>query len=100
MKADFVSTHPPPNFASNPQFRLGEAVTLPAWTIHGFTAIQLACLIILWVVKGSDSIGILFPLFIAFLVPLRFSLKRLFRDAHLQALDAEELPGDEETQWV
>lgn len=72
---------------------------VPGWTIHAFTAIQLVCLVVLWVVKDSD-IGILFPLFIAFLVPLRFSLKRLFREAHLQALDAEELPDEEETQWA
>ena len=72
---------------------------VPNWMIHIFTAIQLACLVVLWLVKES-RLGILFPLFIAMLVPLRFSLSRLFRDTHLQALDADEVPETEETQWT
>lgn len=64
---------------------------VPAWTVHAFTAIQLVCLVVLWVVKES-TLGILFPLFIALLVPIRFALSRFFRDSHLQALDADEIP--------
>ncbi len=67
---------------------------VPGWTIHAFTAVQLVSHVILWVVKDS-SLGILFPLFIALLVPLRFLMKRFFREAHLLALDAEELPEEE-----
>ncbi len=71
---------------------------VPNWQIHTFTAIQLLCLVILWVTKAS-AIGILFPLFIALLVPVRFLLNRFFDQQHLLALDASEIPEDEETQW-
>lgn len=71
---------------------------VPNWKIHAFTAIQLLCLVILWITKAS-AIGILFPLFIALLVPVRFLLNRFFDQQHLLALDASEIPEDEETQW-
>jgi mannitol/fructose-specific phosphotransferase system IIA component (Ntr-type) len=71
---------------------------VPNLRIHAFTAIQLLCLVILWVTKAS-AIGILFPLFIALLVPVRFLLNRFFDQQHLVALDADEIPEDEETQW-
>ena len=71
---------------------------VPNRTIHIFTAIQLLCLVILWVTKAS-AIGILFPLFIAMLVPVRFLLNRFFEERHLLALDANEIPEDEATQW-
>jgi hypothetical protein len=72
---------------------------VPAWTIHAFTAIQLGSLAVLWFVKTS-SIGILFPLFIALLVPVRFAMGRYFSKSHLDALDAEEEPEDESTHWA
>ncbi len=72
---------------------------VPIWTVHSYTAIQLVCLVVLWVVKESP-LGILFPLFIALLVPLRFWLPTIFRQQYLQALDAKELPKEEETQWA
>ena len=68
---------------------------IPNRTIHLFTAIQLVCLVVLWVVKTS-SIGILFPVFIALLVPVRMLLDRYFDEEHLALLDAEELPEEEE----
>jgi hypothetical protein len=71
---------------------------VPNLQIHIFTAIQLACLVILWMTKAS-AIGILFPLFIALLVPIRFLLNRFFDQRYLLALDASEIPEDEETQW-
>lgn len=71
---------------------------VPNRRIHLFTAIQLVCLVVLWVTKAS-VIGILFPLFIALLVPLRFLLNRFFAEKHLLALDADEIPEDEATQW-
>ncbi len=70
---------------------------VPLSTIHKFTAIQLGCLIILWVVKAS-ALGILFPLFIALLVPVRMSMDRFFKPAHLALLDSEETPKEEETR--
>ena len=71
---------------------------VPRWTIHAFTFVQLACLVVLWFVKGSE-IGILFPAFIALLVPVRLLMGRFFTDEHLTALDAEEEPEDEATHW-
>ena len=71
---------------------------VPHWTMHLFTLIQLVCLTILLVVKVSPA-GILFPLFIALLVPVRLLLNRCFAPEHLAALDADEVPDDEEDQW-
>ena len=47
-----------------------------------------------------SPLAILFPLFIALLVPVRFMLGQLFLAEHLEALDAEEEPEDEETHWT
>lgn len=71
---------------------------VPRLAMHVFTGIQLVCLIVLWVVKAS-AWGILFPLFIAILVPIRFMLDKFFDASHLAALDAEELPEEEEETW-
>jgi hypothetical protein len=62
---------------------------VPRRTIHIFTLIQLSCLLVLWVLKSSP-LGILFPLLIALLVPLRLSLERWFEVQHLAVLDADE----------
>ncbi len=72
---------------------------VPVRTIHLFTLLQMACLIVLWVVKVSP-VGILFPLFVALLVPVRLWAGRYFRDEVLVALDADELPKEERTEWV
>lgn len=72
---------------------------VPRRTIHIFTIIQMACFAVLWVVKESP-LGILFPLFIALLVPVRLLLGRYFAPEHLAALDADELPEEEETHWI
>lgn len=71
---------------------------VPSRTIHAFTALQFACLAILWIVKSS-AIGILFPIFIALLVPVRMLAERFFSPEHLAALDADEEPEEEETHW-
>ena len=71
---------------------------VPNKVIHRFTALQLAGLVVLWVVKVSP-IKILFPLFIAFLIPLRFLANRWFEPEHLKALDADEIPEEEATAW-
>lgn len=62
---------------------------VPHRVIHAFTLLQLGCLIALWVLKSSPA-GILFPLLIAMLVPLRFWITRWFDDSHLASLDADE----------
>ncbi len=72
---------------------------VPHWTIHKFTLLQVICLGILWFVKSS-AIGILFPLFIALLVPVRLLAGRFFLPEHLAVLDAEEEPEEEETHWA
>jgi mannitol/fructose-specific phosphotransferase system IIA component (Ntr-type) len=69
---------------------------VPLSTIHRFTLLQLACLVVLWIVKGSPRLGILFPLFIVMLVPVRMLANRFFSPKDLSILDAEEEPGDEE----
>ncbi len=71
---------------------------VPFWTMHAMTAIQAGCLAVLWFVKTS-ALGILFPLFIALLVPVRGALRYLFQSDHLLALDAEEEPEEEDTHW-
>ena len=68
---------------------------IPDKTIHRFTAIQLVCLCVLWFVKSSP-IGILFPLFIGLLVPVRMLLNRYFEPEHLALLDAEKTPEEDE----
>ncbi len=72
---------------------------VPHWITHKFTLLQVTCLVVLWIVK-SGSFGILFPLCIALLVPVRLLVGRLFSPEHLAALDAEEDPGEEETHWA
>ncbi len=69
---------------------------VPTRTIHKYTFVQLACLVVLWLVKAS-RVGILFPLFIALLVPVRLLLTRYIEPRHLDVLDAEEEPEDDET---
>jgi hypothetical protein len=71
--------------------------SVPPWHIHRFTAIQLAALVALWILKTSPA-GIAFPVLIAILVPLRIFMKRLFKASHLEALDAEEVPEETEDQ--
>lgn len=72
---------------------------VPQWTIHKFTLLQLVCLAVLWIVKAS-VLGLLFPLFIALLVPVRFLAGRFFSAEHLTALDSEEEPEEEEHHWA
>jgi len=63
--------------------------------LHTFTLIQVICLIVLWTVKSS-SLGVLFPLCIALLVPIRRSLDRIFSQKDLAFLDADEEPEEEQ----
>lgn len=72
---------------------------VPIWTIHRFTLLQLVCLLVLGVVEVTP-LGILFPLFIVLLVPVRFLAGRFFTAEELAALDSEEEPEEEELQWA
>lgn len=65
--------------------------------IHVFTGIQVVALGALWVLKSS-ALGILFPVLIALLVPLRLGLARFFEPHELEALDREE--SGEEVEGV
>lgn len=67
---------------------------VPTGIVHGYTLVQAGCLAVLWVVKTS-AVGILFPLFIALLVPVRMLLNRFIKPEHLALLDAEEEPDQE-----
>ncbi|MBL8896902.1 MAG: HCO3- transporter [Planctomycetes bacterium] len=67
--------------------------------IHLYTIIQAVALAALWVLKAS-SIGILFPVLIALLVPLRLLLGRWFTAEELAALDAEEVAEEFEGELL
>ncbi len=71
---------------------------VPRRTLHLFTMIQLVCLAVLWFVKAS-AFGILFPFFIALLVPVRLIIGRFFDPKHIAVLDSEEIPEEEEETW-
>ena len=75
---------------------------VPTRTIHLFTFSQFLCLAVLCVINVSPSepIRILFPVFIALLIPVRSLLARLFESDHLAILDADEEPDAEESHWV
>lgn len=74
---------------------------VPIKTIHLFTFIQFVCLAILCVINVSPfkPVQILFPVFIALLVPVRWWITRFFESDHLAFLDADEEPEAEESHW-
>ena len=69
---------------------------VPRDVIHRFTLIQLACLLVLWIVKVTPA-GIVFPLVIALVVLVRMLIGRYFLAEHLAVLDADEDPKEEES---
>lgn len=75
---------------------------VPIRTIHLFTLVQLVCLAVLCFlnVSRNDILRIIFPVFIALLVPVRAIMGRFFDDDHLAFLDADEEPASEESHWV
>ncbi len=72
---------------------------VPLWPMYMYTNLQTACLAVLWLVKVS-ALGILFPLCIALLVPVRLLANRWFEPEHLMALDSETDAEEEQTQRV
>ena len=60
-----------------------------------FTLIRVVSLAALWVLKSS-SLGILFPVLIAMLVPVRLFMNKKFSAEHLHALDSEEEEDEKE----
>ncbi|MEM6688544.1 MAG: PTS sugar transporter subunit IIA [Planctomycetota bacterium] len=75
---------------------------VPTRKIHLFTGIQLVCLVLLCVINvyPNEIVRILFPVFIALLVPVRFILDRFFEKDQLAFLDADEVPEEEGMHWV
>lgn len=75
---------------------------VPIRTIHLYTLVQLICLgVLCWLnVSDSEVLRIIFPVFIALLVPVRALMGRLFDDDHLGFLDADEEPDTEDAHWV
>jgi hypothetical protein len=65
--------------------------------IHMFTLVQVLALGALWLLKSS-ALGILFPVLIALLVPLRLSLRRWYSEEELAALDPEEESEEQEAR--
>ena len=72
---------------------------VPIETVHKYTLLQLVSLAVLWIVKAS-FLGLLFPLFIAGLIPVRLLAGRFFSANDLAVLDADEVPEEEETHWA
>ena len=75
---------------------------VPIRTIHLFTLVQFICLAVLCAINVSPSepIRILFPVFIALLVPVRWLIGRIFDPDDLKTLDADEEPESEHSHWV
>ncbi|QDS97362.1 PTS sugar transporter subunit IIA [Adhaeretor mobilis] len=73
----------------------------PVRVIHKFTGIQIVCFLVLITISLAPfpTLQLLFPLFIALLVPLRLYFGRFFQPGHLAALDADETPGEEDMHW-
>lgn len=74
---------------------------VPIKATHLYTLLQFACLVILCVINVYDNevVRILFPVFIALLVPVRFLANGFFRKEDLAVLDADEEPDAEESHW-
>ncbi|KAL8182974.1 UNVERIFIED_CONTAM: Anion exchange protein 3 [Gekko kuhli] len=65
-------------------------VKVKTWRMNLFTCIQLACIVLLWVVKSTIA-SLAFPFVLIMTVPLRrFLLPHLFHERELKALDSED----------
>ncbi len=75
---------------------------VPMRTIHLFTLVQFVCLGVLCAINVApwELLRILFPIFIALLIPVRFLVGRLFRPSDVAILDSDEEPQTEELHWV
>ncbi|XP_039765137.1 sodium bicarbonate cotransporter 3 isoform X2 [Pararge aegeria] len=60
---------------------------VPIRRVHLFTAIQLACLVCLWVIKSFSSTSILFPLMLVVMIGIRKSLDLFFTRREMKILD-------------
>ncbi|XP_045135617.1 sodium bicarbonate cotransporter 3-like isoform X11 [Portunus trituberculatus] len=60
---------------------------VPLKKVHLFTAIQVACLAVLWVIKSFKQTSILFPLMLVVMIGVRKSLDWAFTQRELKILD-------------
>ncbi|XP_045760766.1 sodium bicarbonate cotransporter 3 isoform X5 [Maniola jurtina] len=60
---------------------------VPIRRVHIFTAIQLTCLVCLWVIKSFSSTSILFPLMLVVMIGIRKSLDFFFTRREMKILD-------------
>ncbi|XP_046386764.1 sodium bicarbonate cotransporter 3 isoform X7 [Ischnura elegans] len=60
---------------------------VPLMRVHMFTLIQLACLIVLWVIKSFSSTSIFFPLMLVVMIGIRKLLDFFFTQRELKILD-------------
>uniref|UniRef100_A0A6P4FSN2 Anion exchange protein n=1 Tax=Drosophila rhopaloa TaxID=1041015 RepID=A0A6P4FSN2_DRORH len=60
---------------------------VPIKRVHLFTIIQLACLIILWLIKSFSNTSILFPLMLVVMIGIRKALDLVFTRRELKILD-------------
>ncbi|KAL1124567.1 hypothetical protein AAG570_001191 [Ranatra chinensis] len=60
---------------------------VPLRRVHLFTLIQLACLIMLWVIKSFSTTSILFPLMLVVMIGIRKALDLIFTQRELKILD-------------
>jgi HCO3- transporter family len=65
--------------------------TVPNKVVNGFTFLQVICLGAMFWVKES-SIGVLFPVIIALLAPIRFGLEKfgIIKKEYMDILDSDE----------
>nr|XP_057908833.1 sodium bicarbonate cotransporter 3-like [Doryrhamphus excisus] len=59
---------------------------VPLWKVHAFTAVQLSCLVVLWLVKASSA-AFIFPMMVLALVFIRKLLDFCFSKRELSWLD-------------
>ncbi|XP_061838635.1 sodium bicarbonate cotransporter 3-like isoform X10 [Nerophis lumbriciformis] len=59
---------------------------VPLWKVHAFTAVQLSCLVVLWLIKASAA-AVVFPMMVLALVFIRKLLDFCFRKRELSWLD-------------
>lgn len=60
---------------------------VPLKKVHFFTAIQVACLAVLWVIKSFKQTSILFPLMLVVMIGVRKLLDWVFTQRELKILD-------------
>ncbi|XP_070523964.1 electroneutral sodium bicarbonate exchanger 1 isoform X8 [Cardiocondyla obscurior] len=60
---------------------------VPLKRVHMFTAMQLTCLICLWLIKSFSHTSILFPLMLVVMIGIRKSLDFIFTQRELKILD-------------